>query len=429
MKSIVTFVDNRNHSLRASAVTDLSRKNLLQLAKNKLKLPRARLLFEEGGGFYENAVLERMTLYVSCGEPYQGPPNKPAGSFKIVSVKSEIDPSARDELIKVATLPGVIYAVGMPDLHSGPTGCAVLTQDCVYPHLAGNDIGCGIALFRAGKSKKFNLDKMTKFVGSIPGLTTEEIKQALHRAGLAESDDDHLLGSVGNGNHFSEVMQVYRVFDENRFADLGIEHDDALLCVHSGSRNLGNRIFDKYGPKCIPQSEAQSYLARHDHAVRWARLNRETIASRLLKERSPDKVLDITHNGIFPVGDDRWVHRKGAAPTDMGPVVIPGSRGTYSYIVCPKDIDMSENNYSVAHGAGRQLTRSKAHAKAVKRHGPDMQNLKTTDLGSRVICSDLRVLGEEIPEAYKDIEAVIDDLRPYVDVIARLKPLLTIKDF
>src|SRR5262245_2903216 len=121
-----------------------------------------------------------------------------------------------------------------------------------------------------------------------------------------------------------------------------------------------------------------------------------------------------------------WLHRKGAAPSDHGPLVIPGSRGTFSYLVQPTG-DGESHAWSLAHGAGRKWTRSDSRARVRERFRP--MQLVQTGLGSRVICGDRDLLYEEAPPAYKDIEQVIEDLveAGLIQVIATLRPLLTYK--
>lgn len=98
-----------------------------------------------------------------------------------------------------------------------------------------------------------------------------------------------------------------------------------------------------------------------------------------------------------------WIHRKGAAPSDRGPLVIPGSRGTRSYVVVPQG-DQEMNGRSVAHGAGRLWDRGKAREKGEKRFGKTREGketLRVTKLGSQVVCEDDELLFEEVPEACK----------------------------
>lgn len=144
-----------------------------------------------------------------------------------------------------------------------------------------------------------------------------------------------------------------------------------------------------------------------------------------------------------------WLHRKGAAPSgtttflincdsviccsskqrhlpDVGPVMIPGSRGHFSYLVYPTNQESSA--YSLAHGAGRQWNRGKAlqMGKADKKLA---QQLTTTALGSRVICENKDLLLEEVPQAYKEIDDIISDLKHFnlIKVVAIFRPLITYK--
>jgi release factor H-coupled RctB family protein len=124
-----------------------------------------------------------------------------------------------------------------------------------------------------------------------------------------------------------------------------------------------------------------------------------------------------------------WLHRKGAAPSDRGPVVIPGSRGAFSYLVQPlQDVPFAKSGWSLAHGAGRVLARSAARTGGKLRH-PNAIDLTTTALGSRVVCEDKALLYEERPEAYKDAACVVADLvaADLCIVIALLRPVLTYK--
>lgn len=174
---------------------------------------------------------------------------------------------------------------------------------------------------------------------------------------------------IGGGNHFAEFQHVTEVFDKAEFARANLSTDLVYLLVHSGSRRLGGSILDAHTAKykhagLDPSSpEGQEYLRQHDNACKWARLNREVIARRVMEklnaddnalvndeQRKVEKVLDIWHNSVekkeWNTGTEQakqlWVHRKGAAPSDRGLVVIPGSRGACSFLVMPVG-DQNEN--------------------------------------------------------------------------------------
>jgi release factor H-coupled RctB family protein len=165
--------------------------------------------------------------------------------------------------------------------------------------------------------------------------------------------------------------------------------------------------------------------------VRWAKANRLLIARRFVKALGAEAELlwDGCHNSITrreSEGEAVWVHRKGAVATDGMPVMIPGSRGSLSYLVQPLE-DGASRAWSLAHGAGRKWARSETRLRMRERFG--RHQLTQTPLGGRVICEQRELLYEEAPAAYKNIEDVVQDLADagLVSVIATLRPLLTYK--
>merc|ERR1712129_253550 len=216
-------------------------------------------------------------------------------------------------------------------------------------------------------------------------------------------------------------------------------------------------------PLDVTSSAFAQYKCLHDNALKWARKNRMIIAQRFLscmgKYNFDDCIcfVEIFHNYLSEKpksmfadvedeidrmnggkneekksddGDEAWyIHRKGAAPSDCGFVVIPGSRGAHSYIVKPNTSIGSYSGYSLAHGAGRKLKRSQA-MKKMSQWYPNVNVLhKTEKFGSYVICDDKALMYEEAPQAYKDITNVIDDLVTHnlIKVVAILRPIITYK--
>lgn len=106
-------------------------------------------------------------------------------------------------------------------------------------------------------------------------------------------------------------------------------------------------------------------------------------------------------------------------------VIIPGSRGDFSYLVLPHASEVSLN--SLAHGAGRKWMRTECKGRLSHRYTP--LQLSRTALGSRVICANKQLIYEEAPQSYKSIETVIESMvgAGLIEVIARLRPLLTYK--
>lgn len=356
----------------------------------------------------------------------------------IASPKNWIEGLAVQQLEKMASLAGMRLAVGLPDLHPGkysPIGASFAVEGWLYPTLVGNDIGCGIGLWRTELSaraikREAWADRLRNLDGTWSGNTTE----FLEKRGIEPSGFEHSLGTIGSGNHFAELQVIEDVVGSESW---GLARESIYLCVHSGSRGLGEAILrnhtDRVGAEglAIDSPEADHYVRRQDHAKQWASANRELVAARILERLRTDgeRVLDICHNQVEqrPVGEYAcWIHRKGAAPSTDGPVLIPGSRGARSYVVAPRE-GGDRHAFSIAHGAGRKWSRSESRGRLERRFSP--KDLIRTELGSHVICEDKELLYEEAPQAYKNISIVIDDLvqEGLVDVVATLRPVVTYK--
>jgi release factor H-coupled RctB family protein len=359
----------------------------------------------------------------------------------IASPANWIEGSAVQQLEKTAELEGMRLAVGLPDLHPGkgsPIGAAFFTSDRFYPTLVGNDIGCGIGLWQTElPTKSLKPAALAEKLKNLEGEWEGDAAAWLKERGAAPTGFESSLGTIGSGNHFAELQVVERVENESAFSQLGLDSKDALLCVHSGSRGLGEAILrehvDHFAGRGLAagSSEASQYLARHANAELWARANRALIATRFLERIKTQgrRVLDLCHNSVQRMdyaGEAAFLHRKGAAPSNEGPVVIPGSRGAFSYLVQPVQ-PSAISAFSLAHGAGRKWSRSDSRGRLEKRYRAS--DLMRTSLGSHVICEDKDLLFEEAPQAYKNIDVVIADLvdAGLAEVIAVLRPLVTYK--
>lgn len=157
-------------------------------------------------------------------------------------------------------------------------------------------------------------------------------------------------------------------------------------------------------------AEAEAYLAEHAGACRFATANRLLLAYRVLRSLGvtrPAEIrgsLDVIHNDVRAerLGPDEvWVHRKGAAPAHLDlPTVVLGSRGAPSWIMLGRGSEGALR--SVAHGAGRRVSRTEARARLQERYR--REELARSPLGGRVLCDDSALLYEEHPDAYKPIE-------------------------
>jgi len=340
------------------------------------------------------------------------------------SSTSWIESDAVAQCHQVAALDGMLHVAGMPDLHPGkgaPIGAA-MSSTVLYPLLVGSDIGCGIAVFPI-KLKRAVPEKLAALVPDLDRSPEADdpawsVLEGEIPAGHAEG-----LGTVGRGNHFVELARIDTVFKP------GPDAGDLVLIVHSGSRGLGERILRAHTAAhgAGPAPDPAAYLAMHDEAVRWGSLNRRLLAARVAHAfgaAAVEPIVDQCHN-LVEIRDGAYLHRKGAAPGDGREVLIAGTRGTRSYLVSGHA--GAEANYSVAHGAGRKMSRADALRRGKAKH--TVEELRRTPVGSVVVCGDRQLLFEEAPTAYKRIEQVIADLVDHdlATPVATTVPLLTYK--
>lgn len=375
--------------------------------------------------------------------------NVSAHACLVASDKTWIEDAAVQQLVTTSKLEGMQRVAGMPDLHPGrgyPVGAAFFSVGRFYPALVGNDIGCGMSLWLTDiPAANVKPEKLEKRAGNIDGPFTSsdafdglaEVEKALANGELAASGFESALGTLGGGNHFAEFQQLDTVFDSSAIQALGLDKRTLLLLAHSGSRGLGQHILrghvDKFGHHGLADNsdDSRSYLAQHDAAMQFARLNRQLISQRLLANvrGQGQPVLDVSHNFVAAAslgGQTGWLHRKGATPSDVGPVLIPGSRGDYSYLVQARQLD-EHTLLSLAHGAGRKWIRSACKDRLFKLMTPTQMG--RTALGSRVICNDRQLIYEEAPQAYKSIDSVVQALEGagLINILARTRPVLTYK--
>lgn len=350
-----------------------------------------------------------------------------------------IEGNAIQQLETTARLPHMNRVAGMPDLHAGrgyPVGAAFFSSGHFYPALIGNDIGCGMTLWQTDlPAHKAKPAKLAKQLGSIDSPLGENWQERINEI-LPQHPFQVALGTIGGGNHFAELQTVDTVYHPERLPE-NFQPSCLQLLFHSGSRGLGQQILrrhiDEHGHQGLPENshEAAAYLAEHNGALAFARANRRLIAERMLSRwnTAGQPLLDVHHNFLQHTainGETGWLHRKGATPSDCGLVLIPGSRGDYSYLVEPAaDCAIALN--SLAHGAGRKWQRSECKGRLS--HKYRAESLRRTGFGSIVVCADKALIYEEAPQAYKNIDSIIAAMQHagLIEPIARLKPVLTYK--
>jgi release factor H-coupled RctB family protein len=344
------------------------------------------------------------------------------------------------QLERVASLNGMVRVVGFPDLHPGkgsPVGAAMVSEGEFYPYLIGSDLGCGMSLFTTEiPAVKAKPEKWFRKLKDLDKPWDGDASEWLE-ARCVQPAFEAAAGTIGHGNHFAELLCIHEIHDQEAFSELSLGKEMLFLIVHSGSRGLGDSLLREHmdrfrnGSLKAGSKESFAYLAQHDNALSWAHANRELIAYRLLEQldSSYRMVVSHCHNAILPLGIEdpgRFLHRKGAAPSDHGVVVIAGSCGSYSYLVKPTG-EQERNLWSVAHGAGRKWKRSGCKGRLRDRY--TAASFNRTKLGSFVICEDKNRLYEEAPQAYKNIGTIIQDMVSLglISVVASFMPVLTYK--
>lgn len=421
-----------------------------------------------------------------------------------------------EQLVNVATLPGIErYALAMPDAHEGygfPIGgVAAFDKETgvISPGGIGYDINCGVRLLmserraeeikprlkelartlfqeipsgvgRGGqltlKGKDFDeiLEKGAKTMIEM-GYGAPEDLGRIESEGTLENADSRLvsitakargkdqLGTLGAGNHFVEVEEVEKIFDETEARAMRLFKGQTVILIHTGSRGLGHQIatdyirimtraVSQYGISlpdrelaCAPflSPEGQDYFRAMSCGANFAWANRQMITweTREAWEKTFGQaggklsiLYDVAHNiaklETYRSADNQEkefvVHRKGATrafPEQV--VIIPGSMGTGSYILVGQKKSLDESFGSTCHGAGRRMSRAKAK-----------QTIRGTELRQRlqkegiaVEAGSLASLAEEAPEAYKDVDEVVEIVHQagIAKKVARLKPLAVIK--
>ena len=285
------------------------------------------------------------------------------------------------------------------------------------------------------------------------------------------------LGTLGAGNHFIEVDLVEQVFDPQAAQAMGLQEGKLVLQIHCGSRGFGHQICTDYVQEfqaavkrygihlpdrelvCAPLNspEGQSYLAAMRCAANYAFANRQVLAHNARKAFEQvfagrqkkwqlEQVYDIAHNmGKIEThlvnGEEMkvCVHRKGATrafgPGSPGlpeeyqkigqPVLVPGSMGTASWVLVGTQASMERSFGSSCHGAGRVMSREKA--KKQVRGDKLRQDLEAAGIAVRA--GSMGGLAEEAPQAYKDVDEVVETVigAQIARKVARLRPVAVVK--
>jgi tRNA-splicing ligase RtcB len=383
-----------------------------------------------------------------------------------------VEDEARKQLANTARLPIVFKHVAvMPDVHLGigaTVGSVVPTFKAIIPAAVGVDIGCGMMAckttlvasdlpdnlgplrsaiekavphgmtpFKQRGRDKGSWENPPNLVDQAWATLVDEFDAICEKYPRLKNTNNHKhLGTLGTGNHFIEVC-----LDEG---------GAVWFMLHSGSRGVGNAIgttFIELAKKDAERNnchlpdenlayfeEGSQYFGDYVRGVGWAqkfaRLNREVMMKNLVATvrqvitkpfEAHVEAVNCHHNYVQKethFGEDVFVTRKGAVSAKKGELgIIPGSMGARSYIV--RGLGNPESFESCSHGAGRVMSRTKA-----KKMFTVADQIKATE---GVECRKDEAVIDEIPMAYKDIDAVMEAQKDLVEVVYTLKQVLCVK--
>ncbi|AWR97819.1 RNA-splicing ligase RtcB [Acidianus sulfidivorans JP7] len=290
---------------------------------------------------------------------------------------------------------------------------------------------------------------------------------------VAKKRGQFQLGTLGAGNHFLEIQVVDKIFDERIARAIGVTHEgQVMVMIHTGSRGLGHQIASDYLQimeramkkynitvpdrelAAIPftSREGQDYFHAMVAGANFAWSNRQLITNWVRESFKnvfhvdPEKldlhiIYDVAHNIAkieeYDIEGKRkkvLVHRKGATRAfppgsleipaehrNTGQIVlIPGSMGTASYVMAGIP-EGRRTWYTAPHGAGRWMSREAA----VRSYPVNnvVENLE--EKGIVIRATTKRVIAEEAPGAYKDVDRVAkvaNDVK-IAKLVLRLRPI------
>ena len=380
-----------------------------------------------------------------------------------------IEDGALGQAINLAKHPVVYHHVSlMPDCHLGygmPIGGVIACENAIIPNAVGVDIGCGMGVIQTNMIRQtINQGQLQKLVVKIKKMIPcgegKAHQQKQTWDGFSENLTDYQdrkwmtehvkklanrnLGTLGGGNHFIEIQS-----DENGLI---------WLMIHTGSRHLGNVIAKYYNDIAkqinvnmnasipnndlaflpLPSTEGDNYIQDMNLALKYAKENRRRIMNQFVSafrsifpNTSIEPAINIHHNYAAlesHFSKKVWIHRKGATSAKKGEIgIIPGSMGTPSYIV--RGLGNEESFNSCSHGAGRLLGRRNAsRTLTVKECDRAMKGIIFDDWhklkrGKEKGKHDLG----EAPQAYKNIDSVINSELNLIEPLIKLTPLAVIK--
>ncbi|MDD5507312.1 MAG: RtcB family protein [Bacteroidales bacterium] len=364
-----------------------------------------------------------------------------------------IDRETYQQMENAMKMPVVVKGALMADAHVGyglPIGGVVAAYNAVMPYGVGMDIGCRMclsvydlppALLETRKDQlKSMLTECTRFgLAEFSDISDHELmeRDEFKEISFIRSLKDmffYQLGTSGHGNHFVDVGYVV-IEEPTPELGLGAGSRFAILS-HSGSRNFGAEVARHYTDIAkkklgmtgeagnlawleLDSEEGQEYWKAMVLAGDYSAANHRIIHGRLSKAlgEKPVMTLENHHNYAWmeelSPSEKLVIHRKGATPAHVGDRgIIPGNMISPAYIIAGKG--NPESLYSASHGAGRQISRNRARALFNR----EILAKQLKQNGVELIGGD----AEEAPEAYKDIDRIMEAQRELVKILGKFYP-------
>ena len=382
----------------------------------------------------------------------------------------DIDAQALRQLYNIASLPIVYpHVAAMPDVHAGigaTVGSVIPTRGAIIPAAVGVDIGCGMNAVRTTLTASDLPDNLARLRSAIEaevpvGFEQHEWSrvQGSRQARAVRPLGDRLAHIVERHRGIAKMLRQFErtwicqagtLGGGNHFIEICLDEEQRVwIMLHSGSRGIGNvigRYFIAAAQKDMRRHQLQlpdadlayvsegstvfdDYVEAVDWAQDYALLNRSEMMRRVLDVlakfappfRLDGEAINCHHNYIAREthgNEDLYVTRKGAISARQGELgIIPGSMGARSFIVRGKG--NPESFCSCSHGAGRSMSRSEAK-----------RRFNRFDLAEQTAGIECRKDGgvvDEIPAAYKDIDAVMAHQSDLVEVVHTLRQVVCIK--
>jgi tRNA-splicing ligase RtcB (3'-phosphate/5'-hydroxy nucleic acid ligase) len=392
------------------------------------------------------------------------------GRVPVKVFTDDIEHEAIQQLINISQLPIVHgHVAAMPDVHMGigaTVGSVIPTRQAIIPAAVGVDIGCGMNAVRLTASASDLPDSLAKIRGAIEdavpvGFNQHEfskVRGAAHQrlarplSGRLDSIIVKHPGVMKMQRQFAQtwICQVGTLGGGNHFIEICLDEAERVwVMLHSGSRGLGNvlgRYFIAAAKKDMQRhrvnlpdrdlayfSEGSELFDDYVEAVGWAQdyamLNRREMMRLVLRALAPHlppfevdgEAINCHHNYVAQethFGESLFITRKGAISARAGELgIIPGSMGAKSFIV--RGLGNPESLFSCSHGAGRRMSRTEA-----KRRFTEV-DLEAQTQG--VECRKDGGVVDEIPGAYKDIDAVMANQSDLAEIVHTLKQVVCVK--